>query len=161
MLKRSIKTIAGVAFVATLLLAAVSCGSDDKDGEVVNPNLTVGTASRPSWSVPADLYATFEYTMSVQLIPQAELQPYISDDDLMCAVVDGEVRAVSSLQRTGGEAYFPLVIAGTSGSGAVTISYYCARLARIYTVQNWQPFTPGLAPTQDGKPYVVTFFSVE
>ena len=64
---------------------------------------------------------------------------------------------MAALQRTGDEMYFPLVIVGNSGSGAVGLSYYCAQLRRIYTLDRWQPFTPGMSPTQDGKPYVLSF----
>ena len=61
----------------------------------------------------------------------------------------------------GGEPYFPLLIAGDSGSAHVSISYYCSRLKRIYSIEDWMPFTPGMSPMQDGKPYVLNFFPIE
>ena len=155
MIKNVIKIIAGVALAATLL---PSC-SKDHDDDNLNSQLTKGTDQRPSWTVPADLYMRYEYTMSVEVIPQETLLSYLTDDDMMCATVDGEIRAVSTPHRNGGQTYFPLVIAGTSNSGAVSLSYYCARLSRIYTLNAWQPFNPGLAPLQDDQPYVIHFIT--
>ena len=139
--------------IAALLLMFVACGDDEK----VDPTLAQGNDERPTWTLPADLYKTYEFLMSVQVTLQDELLAKASDGDLMCAVVDGEIRAVAPLQRTGGEVYFSLIIAGNSGSGSVTLRYFCSQLKRIYTLEGWMPFTPGIAPTQDGNPYVVEF----
>ena len=156
-MKNIVKMIAGVAMTTTLLIATTSCG-DDNDGW--KQYLTKGNEARPAWSTPSDIYQTFEFTMAVQVTLQDELLPYASDDDLMCATIGDEVRAVTTLQRTGGEVYFPLVIAGSSGSGKVSLRYYCAQLRRTYTLDGWMPFTPGISPTQDGLPYVVEFIPV-
>lgn len=158
MVRNIIKKITGMAIVAALLFV-VSCSDDDKND--FSQYLKKGKDERPSWKIPDDMYKNFEFTMSVQVIPQDELLPYFSDDDLMCATIGGEVRAISNLQRTGGEPYFPLLIAGDSGSAHVSISYYCSRLKRIYSIEDWMPFTPGMSPMQDGKPYVLNFFPIE
>ncbi|MBQ7571934.1 MAG: hypothetical protein IJT19_06820 [Bacteroidaceae bacterium] len=152
-MKKILSTIAGLLLMGVLVVVT-SCGDDD-----VDPRLAVGSEERPAWATPAGLYQTYEFTMSVQVTLQDELLAYASDNDLMCATIDGEIRAVAALQRTGGEVYFPLVIAGNSGSGAVSLSYYCAQLKRIYTLDRWQPFTPGMSPTQDGEPYVIPFIT--
>jgi len=43
--------------------------------------------------------------------------------------------------------YFPLVIAGNGNEGAMTLSYYCDRLHRIYSIPNWSTFNPSIAPS--------------
>ena len=143
-----------------VLLLCVLCVSCDDDNDDWKQYLTRGNEARPTWSIPSDMYQIFEFTMAVQVTLQDELLPYASDDDLMCATIGDEVRAVTTLQRTGGEVYFPLVIAGSSGSGKVSLRYYCAQLRRTYTLDGWMPFTPGISPTQDGQPYVVKFIPV-
>ncbi|MBQ8466179.1 MAG: hypothetical protein IJ546_00620 [Prevotella sp.] len=143
-----------VVLLAGLLFGA--CSSDEQE-ETSNSYLATGTDKRPDWTVPADLYMRYEYTMSAQVTLQEMLLPYASADDLLCAIVDGEIRAVSTPQHTSGQIYFPLVVAGTSDSGAVSLCYYCARLSRIYTVSDWHHFSPELPPLQDDQPYVVNF----
>lgn len=145
----------------------VACGDDDDD---TNPHLKMGGDSRPTWILTQNMYQEYESTMAVQVTLQDELLAYASEEDLMRATImtsiDGEMkpqtRALTSLQFTAGEPYFSLIIAGNSNSGSVTLQYYCAQLNRIYTVENWMPFSPGIAPTlDDGKPYVVEFIPTE
>lgn len=144
-------------FLAVLLCLFAACGDDEK----VNPSLTLGNESRPLWTTRGGLYSEMDLTMAVQLTLQNELLPYASDGDIMCAIIDGEVRAVRELQRTGGEIYFDLIIAGNSGSGRVTLKYYCDKLRRTFTLEGWMPFSPDIKPTNDGKPYVVEFISTK
>ncbi len=147
-----LKSIAGVAMMATLLLT-VSC----KDDKETNPYLTKGHDSRPAWEAEEPNYLEFEHTMAVDLNLQDILLPYVSDDDLMCATIGDKVRAVSTLDRSGGQISFPTVIAGNSCDGKVSLHYYCSRLSRIYTVTDWMPFSPNLSPTSGGISYVVNF----
>lgn len=84
MMKNIIRIMAGVAFTVTLLFGASACSTDnagdDLEPEVTTPSyLTEGTDARPSWTTPGDLYKDFEFTMSVQVVPQDELLPYLSD----------------------------------------------------------------------------------
>ena len=153
--------LAGVALVATLLLGA--CSSDD-DGESNEKNGTSmtpkeGTDTRPSWVVSSDASLQDDWPMSVQIGVQSELLPYASNADLMCAMMNGEVRAVSGLKETGGEYYFMLPILGNSGEGFVTLKYYCDKLHRIFTVTNWKEFDSTIQPTDQGTPYEVQFFT--
>ena len=136
----------------------VACNDDDEEK---NPLLNMGNQSRPTWTIREGLYNEddLDMTMSNQVTLQDELKAYASDDDLMCATIDGEIRALTSLQRTGGEIYFPLIIAGSSGSSKVTLNYYCSQLKRIYTIVDWMSFIPNIKPTNDGKPYVVEFIT--
>ena len=140
-------------------LLGVLCVACHDDDDKKNPMLNMGNESRPTWTLREGLYneEDMEFTMSIQVTLQDELKAYASDDDLMCAIIDGEVRALTGLQRTGGEIYFPLVIAGSSGSGKVTLNYYCSHLRRTYTIVDWMPFTPNIKPTNNGNPYVVEF----
>ena len=149
-------------FLCVLGLLCVLGISSCSDDEKTNPMRMKSDNARPTWTVPDDLYKTFGSTMAVQVTVQDELMPYVSDDDLMCATINGEIRAVSGLLRTLDEVCFSLVIAGDAGdsnNGKVSLSYYCSQLKRIYTVSDWKPFTPGLSPMQDGKPYVVRFIT--
>ncbi|MBP1530700.1 MAG: hypothetical protein ILA39_01050 [Bacteroidaceae bacterium] len=146
-------TIAGVAIMATLLLAA-SCSDDDNE---YKQYLTKGNTPMPEWQSQEPDYGLFEQTMAVQVGLQTMLLPYASEADLMCATIGGEVRAVTALGRTGGQIYFPLVIAGHSSDAMVSIHYYCAQLQRIYSVNDWQPFKPGFPPTNGGALYIPPF----
>ena len=95
--------------------------------------------------------------MSVQIGLQTELLPYVSSNDLMCAMIGDEVRAVTPPFETGGQYYFPLSIMGTNGEGYVILKYYCDQLHRIFTVEQWREFDNSIQPTAEGTPYEVPF----
>lgn len=153
--------LAGVALVATLLLGACSSSDDDESNEKNGTSMTPkeGTDTRPSWVAPSDASWLDEWPMSVQIGVQSELLPYVSSGDLMCAMMKGEVRAVSNLKETGGQYYFMLPIQGNSGDGFVTLKYYCDKLHRIFTVTDWKEFDSTIQPTDQGTPYEVPFFT--
>ena len=153
--------LAGVALVATLLLGACSSDDDDNQQNQNGSTLTEGTDVRPSWVVSSDASSMDEWPMSVQIGVQSELLPYVSNADLMCAMINNEVRAVSGLKETGGQYYFMLPIQGNSGEGFVTLKYYCDKLHRIFTVSDWKEFDSTIQPTDQGTPYVVPFFTGE
>lgn len=153
--------LAGVALVATLLLGACSSSDDDESNEKNETSMTPkeGTDARPSWVVSSDASLQDDWPMSVQIGVQSELLPYVSNADLMCAMLKDEVRAVSDLKETGGQFYFMLPILGDSGEGNVTLKYYCDKLHRIFTVSDWKEFDSTIQPTDQGTPYVVQFFT--
>ena len=151
--------LAGVALVATLLLGACSSDDDDNQQNQNGSTLTEGTDARPSWVVSSDASSMDEWPMSVQIGVQSELLPYVSNADLMCAMLKDEVRAVSGLKETGGQYYFMLPIQGNSGEGLVTLKYYCDKLHRIFTVSDWKEFDSTIQPTDQGTPYEVQFFT--
>lgn len=153
--------LAGVALVATLLLGACSSDDDDNQQNQNGSTLTEGTDVRPSWVVSSAASSMDEWPMSVQIGVQNELLPYVSNADLMCAMLKDEVRAVSGLKETGGQYYFMLPIQGNSGEGLVTLKYYCDKLHRIFTVSDWKEFDSTIQPTDQGTPYVVPFFTGE
>lgn len=153
--------LAGVVLVATLLLGACSSSDDDESKENNGASMTPkeGTDVRPSWVGTTDPRLLDEWPMSVQIGIQSVLLPYVSDDDLMCAMLNGEVRAVSGRRETGGQCYFMLPILGDSGEGFVTLKYYCDKLHRIFTVTDWKEFDSTIQPTDQGTPYEVPFFT--
>ena len=151
--------LAGVALVATLLLGACSSDDDDNQQNQNGSTLTEGTDVRPSWVVSSAASSMDDWPMSVQIGVQSELLPYVSNADLMCAILKDEVRAVSDLKETGGQYYFMLPIQGNSGEGLVTLKYYCDKLHRIFTVSDWKEFDSTIQPTDQGTPYEVPFFT--
>lgn len=168
------QVLAGVAIVATLLFATACSSSEEEDvkqpeqeqpeTEPTDPMekrikelTTPGTDERPSWTMNYDLYEQKDQTMSIQVVPQKFLTEYISDDDLMCAMIGGEVRALTGTEQTNGQYYFPLVIAGNGNEGMVSISYYCSSLKRIYTLANWELFDADIIPTYLGRPQEIIF----
>lgn len=155
--------LAGVALVATLLLGACSSSDDDESNGNKGASMTPkeGTDTRPSWVVSSDPDSQDDWPMSVQIGVQSALLPYASSGDLMCAMMKGEVRAVSGLKETGGQFYFMLPILGSSSEGFVTLKYYCDKLHRIFTVNDWMEFDSHIQPTVQGVPYEVPFFTGE
>lgn len=180
MKNRILHILAGVTIAATLLLTTACSSSDDDevkkpedeqpipdpepDPEPADPmeehikQLTApGTDERPSWTMDNSLYDQYELTMSLQVTPQKFLSEYISDDDLVCAMIGGEVRALTGAEKTDGIYYFPLVVASNGNEGFVSISYYCSALKRIYTAQNWSQFNADITPTFMGDPIEIIF----
>ena len=162
-MKKLVK-IAGVALSAILLFAA--CSSSDNNDPGTKPDVPTekktpqpGTDARPNWTAP-DISLFGDDPMTVQIALQEELQPYVGSGDLMCAKLNGEVRAVSNLYESYGQKHFRLSIYGSSDEGAVTLCYYCQQLSRIFTIENWKTFDASMAPTEAGTPYVPTFFVV-
>ena len=157
--------IISMLMLAALAIMAGACSSDDDDepgGGTTDPEkpvteyLTPGNDQRPDWTAP-DYTLYGGITMALQVELGDTLHAYQGADDLMCATIGGEVRAVTALGRTGGQIYFPLVIAGHSSDAMVSIHYYCAQLQRIYSVNDWQPFKPGFPPTNGGALYIPPF----
>jgi len=140
-----------------LLLTALtfmvgSCSDDDESTEPTEPivetpvYLKPGTDVRPTnWIVPDA--SLFELRMTVQVELGDTLAAYQGEQDLMCATIDGEVRAVTLPHKTGRTIYYPLIILDNRTGGTVSLHYYCDRLHRIYTITNWSNFTPSAAPT--------------
>jgi hypothetical protein len=85
--------------------------------------------------------------MSVQVELGDTLAAYQSSQDLICATIGGEVRAVAQPNETGGVVYYPLIIFDNETGNTISLSYYCDQLHRIYTITNWAVFDPSAAPT--------------
>ena len=148
-----------------ILPLAWGCGSDDDDPiepqKPTDKQLTVGNDERPtSWEDSIN-YNNFELTMAVQFRLQDVLNEYVSGQDLLCALIGDEVRAVTAPEISEGQIYFPLVIAATSNESMVSIAYYCDKLKRIFTIDNWHRFDTSLPPLDNGEPYLLEFITTE
>ncbi len=139
--------------LAALTLAVGSCGSDSDDSPAPDdtpapatlPSLIPGNDARPTTWVSPDA-SLFELHMAVQVQLGDTLAAYQSDADLMCATIDGEVRAATAPLRTGYDIYYPLIIFNNADDSSVSLSYYCDRLHRIYTISGWAIFNAAAPP---------------
>lgn len=136
----------------TLLPLFSGCGAADDD--VTVEHIPEGTAARPDWPVPN--YDRFEQTMAVNVVLQDTLQRYASVADLMCATIGSEVRGVATPQHTGGQWLFPLIVASNEAGVSISLSYYCDRLHRIFTV-DWAVFDAATVPLGTGGIYQPLF----
>lgn len=136
--------ILSILLLTALTFMVGSCGDDEVTPAV--SYLQTGSDQRPTdWTEPN--YSLYGLTMSVQVQLGDTLAKYQSSQDLMCATINGEVRAVATPMETGGEVYFPLSIASNGEDQMVSLRYYCDRLHRIYTIQDWAIFNASAAPT--------------
>jgi iron complex outermembrane receptor protein len=70
--------------------------------------------------------------------------------------VDGEVRGVASYDTD--NIGFVLTVAGNSSGEIISLSYYCDRLHRIFTLANWATFDSNTAPMGTETLYKPVFF---
>ena len=129
-----------LSFLVALTIIMGGCSKED-DGTVVKP----GNDTRPAWQAPAN-YGDYEQFMSVLVILQDELQPYVSTNDLLCAKVNGEVRGVAAPDIIDAKATFSLTIAGNGNDASIELCFYSDRLNRIFTLSNWTVFDASVAP---------------
>lgn len=141
------KILFAVAITALTFMVG-SCGDDE-----VTPALQTGKDARPTtWVAPQN--SSFDLPpMSLQVQLGDTLAAYQSSADLMCATINGEVRAVTPPMSNMGIVFYPLTIMGNSNEQMVSLSYYCDRLHRIYTIKDWAQFDPSVAPTGDSGIY--------
>ena len=142
----------------SLGLVFTGCSSDD-DEQPQTPGtetkgLEPGTDQRPSWQMPN--FDNYELTMSVEVQLQDTLQPHASAQDLICATINGEVRGVASPTQVEGVWKFPLVIGSNEGNAAMSLSYYCENLHRIFTTE-WTIFDATTEPMGTNGIYLPTF----
>lgn len=150
-----------IILMAALTLMVWSCSSTDdeprKPEEETSQDTTVviqpANDERPAWQAPD--YARYEQTMSVFLHLQSELVPYASSSDVLCATISGDVRGIANFDadNTG----FVLIIAGDSSDEIISLSYYCDRLHRLFTLTNWASFDSAMAPMGTGGLYTPIF----
>lgn len=158
------RKIIPMLMLAALASMAGACGSDDDDdaggangsGRPVAEYLTPGTDQRPAWAAP-DYTLYGGITMAVQVQLADTLAHYQSGSDLMCAMIDGEVRAVARPLTTGGIVCYPLSIAGDGTGQTVSLHYYCDQLHRIFTIAAWAIFDPSAKPTGESRVYRLRF----
>ena len=152
MMKKSILALAALA------LLAWGCSSDD--GAPTTPPtpeettiIESGTDTRPDWVAPNA--NSYEQNMNIYLTLQDELQPYISENDMVCAKIDGEVRGVAFPRQDQGDWLISLIVF-SNGAAPIQLSYYCDRLHRIFTI-DWTTFDASLPPTGTGGIYHLKF----
>ena len=148
----------GLLLLLSLLLF-LSCSSDSDDTNTSDQQVIAeGTDERPDWQAP--LYTAFEQTMSVQILMQRELEPYVTSEDLLCATIDGEVRGLTPPSQEGTTLFFPLTVASNGGGVTVTLSYYCDKLHRIFTIP-WTTFDATTPPMGEGGIYRPQFVTLQ
>jgi hypothetical protein len=96
-------------------------------------------------------------SMKVEVQVQDTLTQYVSAQDLLCATIGGEVRAVAAPLQVEDSWLVPLTIASNDAGVAVGLSYYCDQLHRIFTIDNWTTFDASVAPTGKGGIYQPVF----
>ena len=159
------RLLVGLSFIICQLSFGVvltSCSSYDDETPVTpteqeTPNekkLEQGNDQRPNWQSPN--YDAYEMTMSVEIVLQDTLQAYASSQDLLCATINGEVRGIALPKQVGDEWVFPLTVGSNDGSIAISLSYYCDRLHRIFTTP-WTRFDASAMPMGVGGIYEPTF----
>ena len=93
--------------------------------------------------------------MNVYLTLQKKLQPYISENDMICAKIDGEVRGVAVPRKDANDWLISLIVF-SNGAAPIQLSYYCDKLHRIFTT-DWMTFDASVAPTGEGGIYQPKF----
>jgi len=137
-MKKSILALAALAFMAW------GCSSGEDELQPQSSEIPAGTDVRPSWQDPN--YDLFEQVMNVEVQLQDTLNPYVSKNDLLCATIGGEVRAMSAPRQVGDVWVAQLTVASNNAGVAVELSYYCDKLHRIFTIP-WTTFDASVAPT--------------
>lgn len=137
--------------LSLVMCVAWSCSSDSDNESSTPPSpaassLVPGNDERPTnWTFNDN--RQYELRMTVQVQLGDTLANYQTSQDLMCATINGEVRAVAEPSETGGVVYYPLIIFDNVGDNYVSLSYYCDSLHRIYTINDWARFDTSAAPT--------------
>lgn len=135
-------------------LALMMWGCSSPDDNMTLERIANGTDSRPAWQAPD--YNSYEQIMSVDVLLQDTLQSYASSADLMCAVIGNEVCGVASSSNVDGRWLFPLIVASNQPGADITLSYYCDRLHRIFTIA-WTTFNTTTPPLGTGGIYQPAF----
>ena len=157
-MKQIIKIGQWLCLLLPLVILACS-DSDDNDNDIPSPTqqaIAPGNDVRPDWKAPS---YTFEQTMSVSLLMQRELEPYVTTQDLLCATIGDEVRGLTAPIVEEEGIFFPLIVAANGKGESINLSYYCDRLHRIFTIP-WTTFDASLPPMGEGGIYRPQFVAV-
>ena len=148
-----------IMLLATLPLLVGGCSKDDEENNTGGEKedvITPGTDTRPDWEYPN--YDKWEQTMSIRLLMQTELEPYVTTQDLMCAKINDEVRGLTPPVIEEDEKFFPLTVGADGAEGRVFLSYYCDSLHRVFTI-DWADFNADAVPMGDDDFYRPTFWT--
>lgn len=157
-MKRYLLVLGALAFVA----GGCSKSSDDPTEQDPNQeqqgvklvNIKEGNDVRPDWAYPN--FNNYEQTMTVEVRIQDELQPYASQEDLLCATINGEIRGLTTPNLVEDVWSFPITVGSNENAQNIILSYYCDKLHRIFTAE-WTTFDPTLSPTGEGGLYEPVF----
>lgn len=158
-MRKSIFTLVALAMIA--MGCSTSEGNEPNTAPTPPPAATptdttvieAGSDARPNWVAPNANY--YEQNMQVYLTLQDKLQPYISENDMVCAKIDGEVRGVAVPRLDEGDWLISLFIF-SNGAAPIQLSYYCDKLHRIFTT-DWATFDAAVPPTGEGGIYLLKF----
>jgi hypothetical protein len=92
----------------------------------------------------------------VEVLLQEKLKTYASAQDMLCATINNEVRGVATPVQLDSTWMFPLTIASNNVAEDISLSYYCEKLHRIYTIE-WTTFDATVAPTGKDGIYLPVF----
>jgi len=149
--RKSIVAIAALAFMAWGCTGSGSDNDPEQEEptpvETNNNSIEPGTDERPNWQNPD--YNNFEQVMTVEVQLQSKLDQYASENDMMCAIINNEVRGVATPIQVNDKWVFPLVVASNDAGVGVDLSYYCDKLHRIFTM-HWTNFDAKVQPTFTG-----------
>lgn len=145
-MKKSLLAIAALVFIAW------GCSSENDD--TLPTRIHEGNDARPTWTGPD--YDLYEQPMIVDVLLQDILVQYASEQDLLCATINDEIRGVATPQQENGQWLFPLIVGSNETGVMVKLSYYCDKLHRIFTI-NWTRFDASVAPSGEGSFYKPEF----
>lgn len=162
-----INKIIHIVVLCSALALWWGCSSDNNGGgtDIVpaeKPHWQLSLAANdatPDWRV--DNAEDYELTMSMAVKLNPVLAQYASNDDLLAAFIGNACRSVTSPTVYSSDKYASasasLNIIGNAGESGITFKYYCKRLNRIFTLNNFTNFNPNLSPSQEGEAYVLPF----
>ncbi len=136
--------------LTALAFVAWGCSSDHEDTES-SGKFQSGT---PTWTPPN--YDDYEQTMTIEIQLQDKLQSSASEQDLLCAMINNEVRGLTEPKWVDGKWVFILTVGANSTGEPVSLSYYCSKRKAIYTI-GWMQFDPTTPPTGSGVLYQPLF----
>ena len=155
-----IKVIA-IAALACIMAGSCSSDSDDQSGAVTlketatgKPNWTIDLSyneETPDWQAPDP--SLYENWMIFMVRMQEELDPYISDDDMLALFIDGELRAVNHPAKPADElantdddgTFFILKVLGNEKPNQeveATLKYWSSRFHQTFSVKGKGRFIP-------------------
>ena len=154
-----------VLALAALVFMAWGCSKDEEvsnsastpaeqSSTPASSEISMGTDARPVWASPN--YNLYEQTMTVEVQLQDALVKYASNQDLVSATINKEVRGLAKPLQVDGQWLFPLTVGSNEAGATVNLSYYCDKLQRIFTIQ-WTTFDSSKAPTGTGDFYKPLF----
>ena len=75
----------------------------------------------------------------------------------MCATINDEVRAVATPEKVDDKWMYMLIIGSDNEGVSISLSYYCDRLHRIFTLPSWTSFDSSVNPSGYGGIYAPVF----